>query len=109
MQNEGSFVPWEKHQSQARILWDDDEEGIPPHETTYTQAELLEYLAILEQGLDGWMEALDLESPESGFSWYKIPKLDHQVVNLRHLGIHIDQRQELMYARGIDLNWVSIR
>lgn len=106
---EFDLVPWEHHQSQARILWDDDEDGVPPVETTYTQLQLLGYLAHIETNLNGWFDALDLASPDSGFSWYKIPKLDHQVVNIRHLGIHVGQLQELLMARGIDTDWVSRR
>ncbi|MBX7136226.1 MAG: DinB family protein [Fimbriimonadaceae bacterium] len=103
------FVPWEKDCWHGRVLWDDDEEGMPPVETTYTQAELLEYLDLVDRGVDVWVDAIDYGSTESGFSWYSIPKLDHQILNIRHLGIHTGQLQELLYAKGVDLDWVSRR
>jgi len=46
---------------------------------------------------------------ESGFSWYSIPKLDHQLLNLRHLQGHVGQLSELVMATGADLTWVAIR
>lgn len=105
------FVPWEKHQNQGYILWDDDEDGMPPVETTYSQVELLGYLDFMMENIDEWVQALDLESPESGFSWYKIPKLDHMLLNLRHLGIHVGQLEELIYATGTvkELEWITKR
>ena len=103
------FEPWAKHQAQGRILWDDDEDGVPPDETTYTQAEMLEYQKHVEDNLSGWLGKINLESDNSGFDWYPIPKIDHQLVNIRHLGTHIGQLQEQLYARGIDLDWVSRR
>lgn len=102
-----TFTPWEKHQSQARILWDDDEEGLPPREVTYSQTELMEYADFVSRHVDEFLLQLDLDAPHCGFSWYKVSKLEHQFVNLRHLGIHIGQLQELLYARGIDLDWKS--
>ncbi|MEZ4647921.1 MAG: hypothetical protein R3E97_03900 [Candidatus Eisenbacteria bacterium] len=33
----------------------------------------------------GWIWA----APESGFSWYKMSKLEHQFVNLRHIQHHM--------------------
>lgn len=109
MPSHTEFTPWARHQPQGVILWDDDEDGIPPVETTYSPQDLLEYLAEIEQNLSGWVDALDLGAAESGFPWYPIPKLDHQLVNIRHLGIHVGQLQELLYARGVDLEWVGKR
>ncbi len=101
------FKEWDQHQNQAKILWDDDEDGIPPMEVTYTQADMLEYLDQIDGNLAAWLDAIDFDSPESGFYWYKIPKLDHQILNVRHLGVHVGQLQELLYAQDIDLDWVS--
>ena len=77
--------------------------------TTYTRAEMLDYLDLVDRGVDGWVDAIDYASSESGFSWYSIPKLDHQILNIRHLGVHTGQLQELLFARGIDLDWMSRR
>jgi len=109
MPDHESFTPWDRHVAHGVILWDDDEDGIPPMETTYSQADLLEYVDFVSANIGDWVNALDLGSSESGFPWYPIPKLDHQFVNLRHLGIHLGQLQERLYAVGIDTNWVGRR
>lgn len=105
------FVPWERHEQQAVVLWDGDESGNPPHETTYTQGDLLEYLDFIEGNLDAWLAAIDLDAPESGFHWYPIPKLDHQLLNLRHLGGHVGQLSERLMTLGDvgEVDWVSKR
>lgn len=101
-----AFVPWQKHVHHAPILWLDDETGLPPVETTYSKEDLLEYLAFIEISLEQWIEVMDLENGETGFSWYpEMSKLEHQLVNLRHLGTHIGQLQERLYPLGIDPRW----
>jgi hypothetical protein len=103
------LVPWEKHVPHARILWDDDEDGMPPTDVFYSREELLGYLDMAVTNVDGWVDALDLAAETSGFDWYQIPKLDHQLVNIRHLGVHVGQLQELLYAEGVELDWISRR
>jgi hypothetical protein len=71
------------------------------------KAVLLEYVGLLKENTQGWLSEMDLDSPESGFSWYPMPKLEHQLVNLRHLGIHIGQLQERLMAAGIEPRWVT--
>ncbi len=93
MPEEAAFKPWEKHSWHGPVLWLDEEEGVPPIETTYTRAELIEYVDMVDGMVGEWVDALDLESQSSGFHWYKIPKLDHQLVNIRHLGLHVGQLQ----------------
>jgi hypothetical protein len=105
--SEEAFRPWDKHRPQIRILWDDPE--IPTVEPPYSKEETLAYLDTVDAGVDGWVDAIDLESPDSGFSWYSIPKLDHQLLNLRHLQGHVGQLSELVMARGADLDWISVR
>ncbi len=101
------FEAWEHHQDQATVLWDDDEAGLPPREVTFSQVQLLSYLDEIYSSVDSLLDALDLASQESGFPWYKISKLDHQLLNVRHLGVHVGQLQERCFARGIELDWVS--
>lgn len=107
MPDHESFLPWERHCWHGRILWDDDEDGLPPAEHPYTQADLLEYVDIALDNVAGWVAALDLDASESGFPWYPMSKLEHQLVNIRHLGIHVGQLQELLYARGLEPRWVG--
>lgn len=102
-----SFVPTEIFVWHGRILWEDDEAGMPPEETTYSQADLIGYLDFIDAHIPEWVENLDLASPTSGFPWYPISKLAHQFVNLRHLSGHTGQIQELLYARGLSPRWVG--
>lgn len=106
-EDEASFVPWDRHRSSVRILW--KERGGPPIEAPYTKADILEYLDFVDLGVDAWVDALDLESEDCGFSWYSVNKLEHQLVNLRHLGGHMGQLSELVMATGAEVDWVSAR
>src|SRR5262245_54995568 len=88
--DQNSFRPWEHQQSNLQ-----HPDGIPgPHDPTsilplppkpYTREEVLAYWKVCDQMVDAAVDALDLHSPTSGFSWYKVPKLEHQIINIRHL------------------------
>jgi hypothetical protein len=39
------------------------------------------YWAICDEAIDRWIDALDLCAAESGFSWYSVSKLEHQLVS----------------------------
>ncbi len=101
MQTEHDFVKWEKHKD-CTDLWKN-----PPIVEPFTQPELLEYLDFIDQNITGWVEKLDIETPECGFSWYKsIEKLDHQILNIRHLAGHAGQLAEVVMRAGVDeINW----
>ena len=110
MQREEDFVAWERHVEHAKEIYLGPDEEVPPIETTYTQAEVLEYLDWMVAQVDGWVDRLDLDSQESGFYWYKeFPKLDHQILNVRHIGTHVGQLSERLFLAGIDTDWVSRR
>ncbi len=97
MPTEHDFVAWTKH-SDCTDLWDEPEVKEP-----YTQSEVLEYLDFIDAHIGDWVQALDLDSQESGFSWYPdLQKLDHQMVNLRHLAGHAGQLAELAMNGGVD-------
>ena len=56
------------------------------------------------------MDALDLDSTESGFSWYRMSKLEHQLVNIRHIQHHGAQLADrLRSAADIGIRWVGGR
>jgi hypothetical protein len=98
-----AFQPWEKHRESAPSLWGEPEVVAP-----YSIPETLEYLDSVSAAVDELVDALDLESLETGFSWYpNMAKLDHQFLNLRHLQGHVGQLSELLMARSIDTDWVS--
>lgn len=104
-QNEKSFKKWEKGRDECRSL----AEG-PPGVESYSKAEILEYVDLLDSHVDSAVDALDLESPETGFYWYpNMTKLDHQLLNLRHLQGHVGQLSELLMANGMETNWIGLR
>lgn len=109
-QSRSEFTPWEKHIDHAVMTCLDEGEELPPAETLYSQNDLIEYIDLLNKHMDSAIDSLDLESLESGFSWYPdFPKLDHVLLTLRHLGIHVGQLQELLYAKGLEPDWISRR
>jgi hypothetical protein len=56
------------------------------------------------------VDALDLMSDESGFSWYPIPKLEHQLVNLRHIQHHMAQLADRLRAsEAVGIRWIGAR
>jgi hypothetical protein len=103
MPTEHDFVPWEKHR-EVTVLWEN-----PPVEEPYTKEELLSYLDYIDANIEAWVDNLDLESTESGFSWYpNLEKLDHQILNIRHLAGHMGQLSELVMSDGVsEIDWCT--
>ena len=105
-QRQTDFTHWDKHVPHAIMTFSEEGEKLPLEGTVYTQSDLLEYIDFLKEQTGGMIEILDLDSPESGFPWYKnVPKLNHVLLTLRHLSIHVGQLQELLFARGIESDW----
>ena len=105
MPTEHDFVPTEGHQYEATCLWGPENIPMEP----LTKEFVARYLEYISGNVDRYLDAIDFQSGESGFHWYSLPKLDHILLNLRHLGIHVGQLQERLYAEGIDLDWISKR
>jgi len=81
---------------------------LPEGVTPLTQWEVGDYLAYVRGLIDATVDKLDLDSQETGFSWYPdMSKLSHELMNLRHLQGHVGQLSELLMARGIDTDWVA--
>ena len=96
--DEAAFQRWAQHRGDA-----DGIEGDP-----YTQAQVLEYWSFCDRIVDNAVDALDLDSAESGFSWYRMSKLEHQLVNLRHIQHHGAQLADrLRSAADIGIRWVG--
>lgn len=77
-----------------------------PDATPYTQAEMLDYWQACDQLVDKAIDALDLDSEQSGFHWYDIPRLDFQINNIRHIQNHAAAlAARLRHARGIEIDW----
>jgi hypothetical protein len=96
--NEATFRLWQQHHGDG-----DGISGGP-----YAPAQVLEYWGICDAMVDGAVDALDLESPESGFSWYSMSKFEHQLVNIRHIQHHAAQLSDrLRSAADIGIRWVG--
>ena len=99
------FKKWELHRDEA----ESDEEHERLDAKPYTQRELLDYWDIVDSRIDSLIDKIDLTSNDSGFSWYKIPKLDHVILNLRHVQEHSGQLRDRLMEAGIDQRWHSKR
>ncbi len=104
-QNEAAFRRWDKHRDHCDVLWAE-----PPDVEAYSRADILQYIDLVDESVDATVDGLDLDTQESGFDWYpNTPKLDHQILNIRHVQGHVGQLSELLMARGIDTDWISKR
>jgi len=71
---------------------------------------VLAYWAICDQMTDAAVDALDLRRRDSGFHWYKVSKLEHQMINLRHIQHHTAQLADRLRASDdIGIGWVGSR
>jgi hypothetical protein len=107
------FRPWKEHQSQ--VQHEDAQTGpadpmstLPLLPDPYTQEQVLEYWHFCDEMVDSAVDALDLLSPASGFSWYRVGKLEHQIINIRHIQLGAAQLAGRLRAKlDIGLGWVS--
>lgn len=103
MQGEAAFVPWEHHRASATDLWDATN---TPVIEPYAREEVIEYIDWLDSQVEPVVDGLDLDSKDSGFSWYPdMAKLDHELMSIRHIQGHVGQLSELLMAHGVDTDW----
>ncbi len=103
--NNRVFRPWEHHQRGIQHM-----NKLLKTRRLYTKAEVLAYWTICDSMVDDAVDALDLNAPQSGFSWYKIPKMEHQIVNIRHIQYHQAQLADrLRVATGAGVGWADAR
>ena len=110
---EADFRPWPGHQ--GRVQHEDGIAGPPDPDSDlplipspYAKQDVLAYLRYLEARLDGYVDALDLTSSTSGFDWYQTSKLEHQIINVRHLHHHLAQLADrLRNTTGVGVAWVD--
>ncbi len=115
--DEAAFRPWKQHQSQvqhedgiAGAGQSDPSNPLPQLPKPYTKAQVLEYWRLCDGMVDEAVDQLDLDNPECGFHWYKMSKLEHQFVNLRHIQHHEAQLADrLRSAANIGIRWVGAR
>jgi hypothetical protein len=103
--NNRVFRPWEHHREGIQHM-----DGPPKTGRPYTKEEVLAYWGFCVSAVDHAVDALNLNSSQSGFSWYKVPKLEHQIISIRHLQYHQAQLADrLRTATGAGVNWGSAR
>ena len=115
MPDEASFRPWKGHQ--RRVQHPDGIPGaadpsssLPLIPRPYSRAEALTYWEVCDGLVDATVDRLDLASPASGFSWYSMPKLEHQMMNIRHLQHHTAQLADRLRAEvHAGVAWVAGR
>jgi hypothetical protein len=103
--NNRIFQPWEHHQPGIQRFQHSMKSKRP-----YTKAEVLAYWSVCTSMVDDAVDALNLHDPHSGFSWYRIPKMEHQIVNIRHIQYHEAQLADrLREVSGAGVNWADAR
>lgn len=97
-----SFRPW-AHHLEIRHDLNAATRGEP-----YTRGQLLDYWQFCSDTVDSAIDGMDLDAPTCGFPWYPLPKLDHQINNIRHIQHHAALLSgRLRQAAGIDVRWVG--
>ena len=115
MPTEHDFVPWEHHQAENQ--YPDAIAGPPDPASTlpllpepYTRQQTLAYWRACDAMVDSTVDTLDLLAAESGFSWYPVPKLEHQIINLRHIQHGAAQLADrLRGAVDVGVDWAGAR
>ena len=108
MPDEKSFVPWMSQREETHHLgnlpW-------PPHDPPdtgepFSRDELLGYCDHLDALIEPTLETVDLAADSCGFWWYEMPKLDHEILSIRHLQHHAGQLADrLRNEAGIGIRW----
>jgi hypothetical protein len=107
--DETSFKPWRGHRPDLNFMG--TAPGNPPRSVgpgePLTRTELLEYWDVVDGRIDSALDSLDLDAAASGFWWYDMPKLEHVLLNLRHLAHHTGQLAERVRSAGATgVGWV---
>jgi len=107
------FIPWIKHQKDNQnpdsIPGDPDPDSeLPLIPDPYTREQLLEYWGFCKGIVNEFVDIMDLQNAESGFSWYQISKIEHQLVNIRHLQHGAAQLADRLRSRlDIGIRWAG--
>jgi hypothetical protein len=110
---EAAFRPWEGHCADVQVPDcipgpPDPNSDLPLIPDPYTKDEVLAYWEFCVSMIDDAVDAIDPFSPESGFHWYPIPKLDHQIVNIRHIQHGAAQLADrLRAAADLGVSWTG--
>jgi DinB superfamily len=109
-QDQSTFTPWSRHRDEAQYISGVPLESERPPKACepFTRDELLEYWHDCDGMIDAGVDALDLSAAQCGFPWYKMPTLEHQIVNIRHIQHHAAAlSSRLRRTAGIEVDWVG--
>ncbi len=102
--SEAAFVPWEKYREGLQSF-----DSLTEDTSSYTKAEMLEFLALCLRFMEEQVENMDL-SAESGFDWLPLNKLALQFYNIRHIQQHTGELCERLGAHGkVEVDWVGMK
>jgi hypothetical protein len=113
--NPEAFRPWERHQSAVQhpdgIAGPaDPASSLPLLPSPYSKADVLAYWKVCDAMVDVALDGMDLDSGESGFSSYPVPRLEHQIVSIRHVQHHAAQLADrLRSSANLGIRWVGAR
>jgi hypothetical protein len=101
--DEDSFQPWEHHRARYQSL-----DSPPAAMEPYTRPQILGYVQRCIEMVDEAVDALDLTSRHTGFPWYRMSKLEHQLINLRHIQHHTTHLSaRLRSTAGSAVDWIG--
>ena len=107
---------WSSHQARVQFpggLPDpraDVDLGLPRFADPYSRAQVLEVWEICDGMVDEAIDSFDLDAPECGFPWYRMGKLEHQFINIRHIQHHTAQLiDRLRVSKDVGVPWVGMR
>jgi hypothetical protein len=108
MPDEESFTPWEKHREEhqylGRLPWPPNDQ--PNLGEPYSKGEMIEYCDYLDGLVDPTLDEVDLAAETCGFWWYELPKLDHEILSVRHIQHHAGQLAERLRSHaGVGIDW----
>jgi len=106
-----TFQPWAEHQRD--VQHEDGIAGEPDPQSTlplipkpYTKEQTLRYWTFVDGRVDLALDTMDLRRRDSGFPRYPMSKLEHQLVNLRHIQHHTAQLADrLRAACDVNVTW----
>jgi hypothetical protein len=102
-----AFRPWEGERPETPCLentpW--PPHGVPMVVEPYTRQELMAYWCLVDGMIDEGIDRLDLNAAECGFPWYRMGKLEHQIMNIRHTQQHVGQLSQILASAGADPEW----
>ena len=108
--DEHHFKPWVYHQH-AFVDLDQamTRKGkLPDGLEACSIAQLHEYWQIVDDMVEPCLGQMDIALPESGFHWYKVSKLEHQIIDIRHIQHHAAQLADrLRVGASVGVDWVA--